>query len=70
MIFWSTIFCYIWLNWLELPADEMLNDYKFAVVMTGVGCVTEAFVEPLCLFAQAFQYVKLKVVFLTITLYS
>jgi len=62
MIFWSTIFCYIWLNWLELPADEMLNDYKFAVVMTGVGCVTEAFVEPLCLFAQAFQYVKLKLV--------
>nr|CAG4650093.1 EOG090X04LH [Sida crystallina] len=60
MIFWSSIFCYIWLNWLELPSEEIVDDYKFAVYLTGLGCIIESFTEPLFLFAQAFLYVKLK----------
>ena len=61
MMLWSVTFCYIWLNWLELPSEEIVGDYKFAVYMTGLGCVIESFVEPIYLFSQAFLYVRLRV---------
>nr|CAG4650908.1 EOG090X04LH [Simocephalus serrulatus] len=51
-------FCYIWLYWLELPAEQYVADYKFAVYVFGISCVIESFVEPVYLFSQAFQYVR------------
>ena len=57
----SFSFCYIWLHWLELPAETYVADYKFAVYIFGISCVIESFVEPVYLFSQAFQYVRWRV---------
>nr|CAG4636943.1 EOG090X04LH [Ceriodaphnia reticulata] len=58
VIICSFSFCYIWLHWLELPAELYVADYKFAVYIFGISCVIESFVEPVYLFSQAFQYVR------------
>ena len=61
MLMWSTIFCYIWLNVLQQPAEEYIADYRFTVYVVGISCVFESFMEPLHIFAKAFLYAKLRV---------
>ncbi|XP_059351439.1 protein RFT1 homolog isoform X2 [Daphnia carinata] len=61
VIICSFSFCYIWLHWLELPAEKYVADYKFAVYIFGISCVIESFVEPVYLFSQAFQYVRWRI---------
>lgn len=58
VVFCSFAFCYIWLFWLELPAERYVDDYRFAVFSFGAGCIIESFVEPVYLFSQAFLYMK------------
>jgi len=60
MLMWSTIFCYIWLNVLQQPAEEHIADYRFTVYVVGISCVFESFMEPLHIFAKAFLYAKLR----------
>lgn len=57
----SFTFCYIWLNWLELPSEKLIEDYKLAVTLIGVSCMIESFVEPVYIFSQAFLYVQWRV---------
>lgn len=59
----SIIFCYIWLYCLELPSDQHVADYQFAVYMFSISCVVESFMEPVYSFSQAFLYIKLRVSF-------
>jgi len=60
MILWSTVFCYIWLNLLSQPAEEHIADYRFTVIVVGISCVFESFMEPVYVFAKAFLYVKFR----------
>lgn len=45
----SYVICFFWLgnwNWLQLPSEEYIQDYQFAVIAIGVSCVIEALAEP------------------------
>ena len=57
----SFLFCYIWLNWLELPSKEHVADYQFSVYVIGISCAIESFAEPVYVFSQAFLYVGWRV---------
>jgi len=61
VVFCSFAFCYIWLFWLELPAERYVDDYRLAVYSFGAGCIIESFVEPVYLFSQAFLYMRWRV---------
>nr|CAG4643890.1 EOG090X04LH [Lepidurus arcticus] len=61
-ILWSSVFGYIWLNWLSLPDESITKDYTLAVLLICLSCVIEAFGEPIYLFSQAFLYIKWRLV--------
>ncbi len=61
-------FCYIWLFWLELPSQQHIADYQFAVIIFGISCVLESFAEPVYLFSQAFLYVRWRVSYIVLQL--
>ncbi|KAG8226244.1 hypothetical protein J437_LFUL006346 [Ladona fulva] len=62
----STSLGYVWMHLLELPGKEFANGYIFGVWAIILSCLCEIACEPLYLAAQAFLYVRLKVVMDTI----
>ncbi|XP_067011632.2 man(5)GlcNAc(2)-PP-dolichol translocation protein RFT1 [Anabrus simplex] len=62
----SVFFGYIWLYVLVAPSTSITEHYTLGVWAICVSCIIEMFCEPLYLAAQAFLFVRLKVVMDTI----
>lgn len=62
----SALLGYIWLYVLEVPGQQFVNGYILGVWAIALSCLCEIACEPLFLAAQAFLYVRLKVVMDTI----
>uniref|UniRef100_A0A1B6DLV9 Protein RFT1 homolog n=1 Tax=Clastoptera arizonana TaxID=38151 RepID=A0A1B6DLV9_9HEMI len=60
------IFGWLWLFVLEPPDSNITEHYKVGVLAIVISCIIEMFVEPMYLVAQAFLFVRLRVVMDTI----
>lgn len=65
-LFLSVLFGYIWLNVLVPPDLSITQHYSLGVWAICISCVVEMCCEPVYLSAQAFLFVRLKVVLETI----
>lgn len=59
--FFSFVFGYIWLHILTPPSSDITQHYTLGVWAICVSCVIEMCCEPLYLVAQAFLFVRFKV---------
>uniref|UniRef100_A0A1B6KM47 Protein RFT1 homolog n=1 Tax=Graphocephala atropunctata TaxID=36148 RepID=A0A1B6KM47_9HEMI len=60
------LFGWVWLCVLETPDPQITTHYTLGVYAIAISCVVEMCVEPLYMVAQAFLFVRLKVVMDTI----
>ncbi|XP_046667245.1 protein RFT1 homolog [Homalodisca vitripennis] len=60
------LFGWVWLCVLETPDPQITTHYTLGVYAIAISCVIEMCVEPLYMVAQAFLFVRLKVVMDTI----
>ncbi|XP_021922938.1 protein RFT1 homolog isoform X2 [Zootermopsis nevadensis] len=67
--FFSFIFGYIWLHVLTPPSTDITQHYTLGVWAICLSCVIEMFCEPVYLVAQAFLFVRFKVVLDTIHIF-
>ncbi|PSN57118.1 hypothetical protein C0J52_01317 [Blattella germanica] len=67
--FFSLVFGYIWLHVLTPPSIEITEHYAFGVYAICLSCVIEMICEPVYLVAQAFLFVRFKVVMDTIHIF-
>jgi oligosaccharide translocation protein RFT1 len=69
--FFSFIFGYIWLHILTPPSTDITEHYTLGVWAICLSCVIEMCCEPVYLVAQAFLFVRLKVMTVQLlTVYS
>lgn len=61
----SMIFGYIWLHVLSVPSRHITEHYYIGVWSVATSCMIEMFCEPVYLMAEAFLFVRLKVVMQT-----
>lgn len=67
--FFSCVFGYIWLNVLTPPSTDITQHYTLGVWAVCLSCVIEMFCEPVYLVAQAFLFIRFKVVVDTIRVF-
>ncbi|XP_034254900.1 protein RFT1 homolog [Thrips palmi] len=59
------IFGYIWLNVLSVPSTSITEHYTIGVWSIAISCIIEMCCEPVYIMAEAFLFVRLKVVMQT-----
>ncbi|XP_046400052.1 protein RFT1 homolog [Ischnura elegans] len=62
----STLLGYVWLYILDVPGEDYANGYVIGVWAIILSCLCEIVCEPLYLAAQAFLYVRFKVMMDTV----
>lgn len=67
--FFSFVFGYIWLHILTPPSTDITQHYTLGVWAVCLSCVIEMFCEPVYIVAQAFLFVRFKVVLDTIHIF-
>ncbi|KAJ1524816.1 hypothetical protein ONE63_009686 [Megalurothrips usitatus] len=60
------IFGYIWLSVLSVPSTNITEHYTIGVWSIAISCIIEMCCEPVYLMAEAFLFVRLKVVMQTL----
>ncbi|KAJ9583564.1 hypothetical protein L9F63_022098 [Diploptera punctata] len=65
----SMVFGYIWLHVLQPPSTDITQHYTLGVWAICVSCIVEMCCEPVYLVAQAFLFVRFKVVIDTIHIF-
>ncbi|XP_018430391.1 PREDICTED: protein RFT1 homolog, partial [Nanorana parkeri] len=59
---WSFILGWIWLRVLDAPDPEIIPHYGTGVLAFGISAVVELIAEPFWVLAQAYLFIRLKVV--------